>query len=225
MKENTVIDKKGLLTTTQFAKLIGRSVFCVKNWDSKGKLKPVFVDKMSGCRYYSPTQVKDVLEVIAPSNRGETVPFKKTSIIDARTGEEVDISGCLTILEFAEAVGKTKQTVLNWDRGDKLKPAYVDATNKARYYVQEQIKEAIETFGASKKQGNKDFIAPIGFIIDKNSGEKVDISGCVKSREFAALCGISVPALYKREAAGTLIPFAVDIRNNTRYYKKNQALN
>jgi len=43
-----------------------------------------------------------------------------------------------SIGEFAKLIGKTEQTLRNWDRNNRLKPAYI-APSGFRYYSQEQL--------------------------------------------------------------------------------------
>ena len=45
-----------------------------------------------------------------------------------------------TIHEFSKLVGKTPQTLRNWDKKDILKPHHT-STNGYRYYSDEQIKQ------------------------------------------------------------------------------------
>lgn len=42
----------------QFAKLINRSEQTLRNWDKSGKLKPMYVDKTTGYRYYTDEQLR-----------------------------------------------------------------------------------------------------------------------------------------------------------------------
>ena len=44
----------------------------------------------------------------------------------------------LSIGEFAEAIGKTTQTIRNWDNSGYLKPAFIGLGGH-RYYTQEQV--------------------------------------------------------------------------------------
>lgn len=41
----------------QFAKLINRSEQTLRNWDKSGKLKPIYVDEVTGYRYYTDEQL------------------------------------------------------------------------------------------------------------------------------------------------------------------------
>ena len=43
-----------------------------------------------------------------------------------------------SIGEFADKIGKTIQTLRNWDKNNTFKPAYVTAGG-TRYYSQEQL--------------------------------------------------------------------------------------
>ena len=43
-----------------------------------------------------------------------------------------------SIGEFADKIGKTIQTLRNWDKNNTFKPAYV-TTGGTRYYSQEQL--------------------------------------------------------------------------------------
>ena len=47
-----------------------------------------------------------------------------------------------SIGEFANKIGKTIQTLRNWDKNEKLKPAYVTAGG-TRYYSQEQLNQIL----------------------------------------------------------------------------------
>jgi len=42
----------------QFAKLINRSEQTLRNWDKSGKLKPIYVDEVTGYRYYTDEQLR-----------------------------------------------------------------------------------------------------------------------------------------------------------------------
>ena len=42
--------------------------------------------------------------------------------------------------ELANKTGKTIQTLMNWDKSEKLKPAYVTAGG-TKYYSQEQLNQ------------------------------------------------------------------------------------
>ena len=44
----------------------------------------------------------------------------------------------LSIGEFAEAIGKTTQTIRNWDKSGYVKPAKIGLGGH-RYYTQEQV--------------------------------------------------------------------------------------
>ena len=58
-----------------------------------------------------------------------------------------------SIGEFAKRIGKTIQTLRNWDKNEKLKPAYVTAGG-TRYYSQEQLNQFLgieETTKLKKK--------------------------------------------------------------------------
>ena len=48
-----------------------------------------------------------------------------------------------TIHEFSQLVGKTPQTLRNWDKKDILKPHHT-STNGYRYYSDEQIKQVLK---------------------------------------------------------------------------------
>ena len=48
-----------------------------------------------------------------------------------------------TTHEFSKLVGKTPQTLRNWDKKDILKPHHT-STNGYRYYSDEQIKQVLK---------------------------------------------------------------------------------
>ncbi len=45
-----------------------------------------------------------------------------------------------SIGQFAKLINRTEQTLRNWDKSGRLKPAYVDKTTGYRYYTDEQLK-------------------------------------------------------------------------------------
>jgi predicted site-specific integrase-resolvase len=45
-----------------------------------------------------------------------------------------------SIGQFAKLINRTEQTLRNWDKSGKLKPAYVDEVTGYRYYTDEQLK-------------------------------------------------------------------------------------
>lgn len=59
-----------------------------------------------------------------------------------------------SIGEFAKLIGKTEQTLRNWDRNNRLKPAYI-APSGFRYYSEEQLNHFL---GIDKKPINKKVI-------------------------------------------------------------------
>lgn len=46
-----------------------------------------------------------------------------------------------SIGQFAKKINKTQQTLRNWDKSGKLKPAIVDESTGYRYYTEKQLKE------------------------------------------------------------------------------------
>lgn len=46
-----------------------------------------------------------------------------------------------SIGQFAKLINRTEQTLRNWDKSGKLKPAYVDKDTGYRYYTEKQLKE------------------------------------------------------------------------------------
>lgn len=45
-----------------------------------------------------------------------------------------------SIGQFAKLINRTEQTLRNWDKNGKLKPAYIDKDTGYRYYTDEQLK-------------------------------------------------------------------------------------
>ena len=45
-----------------------------------------------------------------------------------------------SIGQFAKLINRTEQTLRNWDKSGKLKPAYVDTETGYRYYTDEQLR-------------------------------------------------------------------------------------
>lgn len=45
-----------------------------------------------------------------------------------------------SIGQFAKLINRTEQTLRNWDKSGKLKPAYVDTKTGYRYYTDEQLR-------------------------------------------------------------------------------------
>lgn len=78
-----------------------------------------------------------------------------------------------SIGEFAKLIGKTEQTLRNWDKNNRLKPAYI-APSGFRYYSEEQLNHFL---GVSTKPLNKKVI---GYCRVSSQKQKDDLERQIK---------------------------------------------
>ena len=80
-----------------------------------------------------------------------------------------------SIGEFADKIGKTIQTLRNWDKNNTFKPAYV-TTGGTRYYSQEQLNNFL-----GLKQGKQLNIKTIGYCRVSLHKQKDDLERQVEN--------------------------------------------
>lgn len=69
---------KEYYTIGEFAKLIGKSIYTLRNWDNEGKFKAHHKSK-GGHRYYSPKQVNEVLGISKKEIPKKTIAYCRVS--------------------------------------------------------------------------------------------------------------------------------------------------
>ena len=199
------------LTTPQFAKAVGRSVLTIKKWDQKGFVKPIKRDLLTGYRYYTQEQVKEVLEQIGPAVIGNRASNGKTkgSVLDAKTNELVSVGDMLTTGEIADILGKSVATIKLWDKEGKIVPCIVDAKSGRRFYSKQLVEEVVTEQGIK----NNSLTEP---------STEAEESQLITIGEFAKLIGKTPLTLKNWEKKGKLMPAYVDAVTKYRYYTKEQ---
>lgn len=121
--------------------------------------------------------------------------------------------------EFAEKIGKTPQTLRNWDKKDVLKPHHITA-NGYRYYSQEQLNHFLGIKG--EKQLDKKVI---GYCRASSHKQKDDLERQVenirtymiaKSYQFEVITDIGSGINYSKKGLNRLIDMITNSENKAK---------
>ena len=84
--------------------------------------------------------IKGVNSIIFYKNNKNLLTFIMLCVIIMSRGDNMDIRKYSTG-QFAKLINRSEQTLRNWDKSGKLKPAYTDPVTHYRYYTDEQLRQ------------------------------------------------------------------------------------